>query len=106
MGGHVTTALVEDLPVPTWRGDDGDRLIALLADELSHHPHDVRARATLDALVASRYGLDAEQFDRVLALCPRVPRAEREGAAAAFRRLGGPRAARRKTRNAERERET
>jgi hypothetical protein len=89
MGGHVTTSLVEDLPVPPWRGDARDRVIALLAGELSSRPDDRAARAALEAHVAGLYGLDEGMFAHVLEGFPLVDRHERDGAAAAFGRLRG-----------------
>jgi hypothetical protein len=87
MGGHVTTGLVEDLPVPPWRADDRQRLIALLAQELSERPDDPTAAAILEAHVARMYELDADAFGAVLQSFPLVPVEERQQAMAAFQRL-------------------
>ena len=87
MGGHITTSLVEDLPVPAWRGDSRDRLIALLAAEAAERPGDLKTQATLEAQVARLYDMDAETFDDVLASFPLVPREHRALAAQSFRRV-------------------
>jgi hypothetical protein len=58
MGGHVTTTLVEQLPVPLWTGSALQRRIARLALQLQGRS----ARALLDRLNASvltLYGLTA-----------------------------------------------
>jgi hypothetical protein len=57
MGGHLTTSLVEDLPVPVWRGVEEERRIAALARRVSRRADDGVARAELDGLVADLYGV-------------------------------------------------
>jgi hypothetical protein len=57
MGGHVTTGLVEDLPVPAWRGSREQRRIAALARRLASHPDDEAAGAGLQTAVARLYGV-------------------------------------------------
>jgi len=70
MGGHVTTSLAEDLPIPVWRGAAADRTIALLAGELCRRPRDTALRATLEGLVARRYRLDRETFQWLIERFP------------------------------------
>ncbi len=80
MGGHLTTSLVESLPVPVWRGGRDERLIARLARRLSTRPDDKRAAAWLHAAVARLYGLDRDEFERVLEGFPLVSAVERHAA--------------------------
>jgi hypothetical protein len=80
MGGHLTTSLVESLPVPAWKGDAGDRRIAQLAEHLSRESTDASSDeegALLQALVAERFGLDHETLAHVLERFPLVPTADR-----------------------------
>ena len=69
MGGHVTTGLVEHLPVPPWRGDARDREIAALAMALSERRADVPDAARLQALVAHRFELTAVEFEHITDGC-------------------------------------
>jgi hypothetical protein len=87
MGGHITTGLVENLPVPPWRGDDRDRLIALLAAELADRPQDAATQAVLEAHVARRYSLDPARFAHLLEGFPLVPADHRALAQESFERL-------------------
>jgi hypothetical protein len=57
MGGHVTTGLIESLPIPNWTGDDRQVRIATLGQRLSVAPLDSDAKEELDAVVAQLYGL-------------------------------------------------
>jgi hypothetical protein len=81
MGGHVTTTIVEALPVPIWRGDRRQRTIARLGRRLAAAPGSSLAHAALQALVARLYGLGAVDFARVLETFPLVPAADRDRAA-------------------------
>jgi len=56
MGGHVTTALIESLPVPKWTGDDRQLRIAALGKRLAEAPLDVAAKEELDREVEQIYG--------------------------------------------------
>jgi hypothetical protein len=96
MGAHVTTSLVEGLPVPTWTGSPAQRRIARLAARLARGPHAPRLHAALQASVARLYGIDAETFAAILESFPLVPRGDRDAAVAALRgtRGGASRAAR------------
>ncbi|HKV99660.1 MAG TPA: N-6 DNA methylase [Vicinamibacterales bacterium] len=84
MGGHLTTSLIEDLPVPRWTGDRLQRRIAWLARRLAHRPDASSANAILQAAVARLYALDAAMFDHVLRGFPLVPEVERQHARRAF----------------------
>jgi hypothetical protein len=78
MGGHVTTSLIESLPVPLWTGDAAQRRIGRLARERSQ-PY-----GELHAAVARLYGLDPEMFAHVLRGFPLVPIEERQRTLRAF----------------------
>ena len=84
MGGHLTTGLVEELPVPNWTGDDDQRRISALARRLARYPGSGRSLALLQAAVAHLYRLDASMFTHVLAGFPLVPEADRRRALDAF----------------------
>jgi hypothetical protein len=85
MGSHVTTSLVEGLPVPVWAGDRDQRRIAGAARRLSAHQPAPAVAAALQAAVARAYGLDASMFEAIVGDFPLVPSAEREAALSAFR---------------------
>jgi hypothetical protein len=81
---HVTTAMVERLPIPRQRdGPRRFREIAALARQLSRR-RDAAAAARLQALAAGFYQLDIAQFEHVLGTFPLVPREERDAALRAF----------------------
>jgi hypothetical protein len=86
MGGHVTTSLVEGLPVPPWTGDDLQRRIARLARALARRPKAIRLAAELQASVARLYALDAQMFSHVLSGFPLVPETEKQRALDEFLR--------------------
>jgi hypothetical protein len=77
---HVTTAIVEGLPVPTG-GDapEACRNIAAAARRLSRR-HDLRDWASLNARVAGLYQLTPDEFAHVLDTFPLVDRADRDAA--------------------------
>jgi hypothetical protein len=82
---HVTTAMVERLPIP--RRDDGARAfreIAALARLLARGS-DPAASAHLHALVAALYQLTAAEFEHILETFPLIPRAERDAALRQYR---------------------
>ena len=89
MGGHLTTTLVEGLPVPVWRGDARQRWIARLAARLARESDGPRVNARLQAEVARLYELDERDFERVLEGFPLVAEADRDLALRAFRRMWG-----------------
>jgi hypothetical protein len=77
---HVTTAIVEQLPIP--RRDDAPgafREIAALAHRLSRRPGP-QALARLNARVARLYRLSTEEFAHVLSTFPLIAQAERDEA--------------------------
>jgi hypothetical protein len=88
MGGHVTTSLVEGLPVPPWTGEVAQRRIARLARALARRAGPAASRtgfhAALQAGVARLYGLENELFAHVLKGFPLVPGGERERAMRVF----------------------
>jgi hypothetical protein len=85
MGTHVTTSLVEGLPVPRWSGAPPQRRIARLAAALARRPDDQRQHALIQAAIARLYGFDPETFAGVLDAFPLVPTVEREAALDALR---------------------
>jgi len=83
---HVTTALVERLPVPTREHAPGAALeIAAIARALSRR-RDPAAAARLQARVATLYQLTTEEFAYVLSTFPLVPNTQREAALDLFRK--------------------
>jgi len=85
MGGHLTTGLVEGLPVPAWTGSARQRRMARLSRRLSEGTRDLAILARLQAAVAREFGLDEDTFAHVLGGFPLVPIDERQRAMAAFR---------------------
>jgi hypothetical protein len=59
MGSHVTTSLIEQIPVPVWTGESDQRAIAALSAALSAPLDDggrrAMRRSELDELVARLY---------------------------------------------------
>ncbi len=87
VGTHVTVAIVERLPVPKPPSNAPVfRRLAALARLVSRRTDDDNreARAELQALMARLYGLEADDFTRVLETLPLVPRRDRDDAIAAF----------------------
>ncbi len=81
---HVTTAIVEQLPIPAW--DAAPKAcadIAALARMLARKP-DPRAFGALNARVATLYQLTRVEFEHVLSTFPLIPREEREECLNAF----------------------
>jgi hypothetical protein len=82
---HVTTAAVEQLPVPTTElAPSAAREIAALSRCLSRRT-DRAALARLNARVAELYQLRREEFEHILSTFPLVAPADRDGALALFR---------------------
>ncbi len=82
---HVTTAIVEGLPIP--RRSDGPRAfreVAALARLLARGVEDT-ASARLQALVAGLYQLSVEEFEHVLGTFPLIPAEARETALTLYR---------------------
>jgi hypothetical protein len=90
MGGHVTTSLVEQLPVPVWTGDSDQRRLAALARRLQSGAAVPEEAAELQALAATLFGVGPDAFEMLLERFPLVPVEERRLAAAA-RRAGARR---------------
>ena len=84
---HVTTAIVERLPVP--REDQlGPGAFELVdAAERLGRRHEPAVSARLNAIVARSYQLDVEEFQRVLESFPLIERTERDAMLDEFRRL-------------------
>jgi hypothetical protein len=85
MGGHLTTSLVESLPVPPWHGPAGSRrqrLIARLSRRRSRGGAPAEIDATLQALVALEYGITRDAFADLLDTFPLIPDAARQAALA------------------------
>ncbi|HEX5069661.1 MAG TPA: N-6 DNA methylase [Vicinamibacterales bacterium] len=55
MGGHLTTALVETLPIPMWTASAEQRRVADLSRRLATMPADTKALDELNALVTAMY---------------------------------------------------
>jgi hypothetical protein len=87
MGGHVTTGLVESLPIPPREATALERRIAMLARRLSNgSPDQPSTAASLQASVARYFGLDAAAFERVVEAFPLLETAEKTAALQAFSR--------------------
>ena len=84
---HVTTAIVERLPIPT-RGQapEACRTISAIARRLSRR-HAVDDWALLNARIAALYQLTSDEFAYVLETFPLLPRHERDAALTVFREL-------------------
>jgi hypothetical protein len=81
---HVTTSIVEQLPVPTLADDSRAQAeLIRLARRLRRSP-DVEASARLNALVAHAYRLSTEELWHVLSRFPLVVQKERDAVIAAF----------------------
>jgi hypothetical protein len=81
---HVTTAVVERLPLPTIEAAPVTcREIAALARLLSRR-HDAAAHAALNARVAELYQLTAPEFEYILGTFPLIPADDRQAALAMF----------------------
>ena len=85
MGQHITTGLVEDLPAPIWTGDAEDRQLARLAVRLSRGGSPAPVEAELQARVARRYGVGAEEFAGLVEGFPLIDPARRALAVQALR---------------------
>jgi hypothetical protein len=88
MGNHVTTALVEDLPMPAWRGSALDRRIARMGRRMARARRSPEMEARLQAAVARRFGLDATTFAALVDGFPLVPASDRQRAVDALRARG------------------
>jgi hypothetical protein len=85
VGTHVTTSIVDWLPVPKPARDSSAFVdVVRHARRLTADPRDGRAYVELQALCARLYGLTSPQFRHVLGCFPLVPIAEREESIRAF----------------------
>jgi len=84
MGGHLTTSLVESLPVPVWSGNALQRRIAALACRLARRPDCAAAHAELQSSIARLYDLDRQTFHAVLQTFPLISIQERDRALQEF----------------------
>jgi hypothetical protein len=82
MGSHVTTSLIEALPVPAWTGARLDRSIAWLARRCARSPRGSAGSAALQAAIARLYGLTRGEFAQLLTGFPLVAEEERARALA------------------------
>jgi hypothetical protein len=85
---HVTTAIVERLPIPSWNAAPraaGE--IAALARVLVRGSNP-GASARLNARIAQLYQLSVDEFAHILGTFPLVPEEERAAAMNTFRELG------------------
>jgi hypothetical protein len=83
MGSHLTTSLVEGLPVPRPGNPSALGRIAALSRACGT---DASARPDLDAAIAHLYGIERASFARILNGFPLVPRDDRERTLLAFDR--------------------
>jgi hypothetical protein len=82
---HVTTAIVEGLPIPGRHAAPGAcREIAALARLLARRA-DAKAAARLQALVAQLYQVSVPEFEHVLGTFPLIPQEARERAFIRYR---------------------
>ncbi|HXH07798.1 MAG TPA: N-6 DNA methylase, partial [Vicinamibacterales bacterium] len=87
VGTHVTTALVERLPVPRPDGDDPlFRAVASAARRLAVDPGDADAAGRLQGAAAALYRLTDDEWAGVLAGFPHASAAVREGSRRALAR--------------------
>jgi hypothetical protein len=85
VGTHVTTRIVDWLPVPKPPTDSPEFcLLVRHARQLMARPEDAEAHGDLQALCARLYGLTPAQFEHVLGTFPLVPNAARHAALRAF----------------------
>jgi hypothetical protein len=89
MGGHVTTSLVESLPVPLFDDSERIRRIARLAAAAARGVQPVALHARLQAETAALYGLSPGEFRLMLKGFPLVSAEERDAAARELDRIAG-----------------
>ena len=87
---HVTTAIVERLPMPVEADFAGMAEDVVDAATRLSDLHDTDAFAHLNALVAMAYGLRLDELDHVLDSFPLIARDERMAVRNAFQQLGCP----------------
>ena len=84
---HVTTAIVEHLPLPVWHTAPGACLEVAAIARLLRQRDAPAASARLNGLVARMYQLTYDEFSRVLETFPLIDRSERERTMEMFLRL-------------------
>jgi hypothetical protein len=88
IGTHLSTAIVERLPVPRPERESTDyEELATLSRRLEAHPDDGDASAAAQARVARLYSLSATELAHVLETFPLVPPERRAAALVAWRAL-------------------
>ena len=87
MGGHVTTSLAEQLPVPVWDGRASQRRIARLGRRLASRGHSTVLEGRLQAQVAAAYGINVVEFERIVNGFPLVSSELREVSVRELRRI-------------------
>ena len=90
MGGHVTTSLAEQLPIPVWTGDARQRRIARLGRRLAlgRGRSAQRLTAAIEAEVARLYEVSLVDFARIVEGFPLVAKTLRDEAVGRLRRFG------------------
>jgi len=83
MGGHMTTSLVESLPAPRWTSSPEQRRLGLLAERLSRRPT-ARVAIALETRVARLFGIDADDFRRIVSTFPLISTDVRDKTIAAY----------------------
>jgi hypothetical protein len=81
MGGHVTTSLAEQLPVPVWTMSRQQRRIARMARRLARYWSE-QVAAELEADVAELYGVESLDYRRIADGFPLVSEGLRSAAIA------------------------
>jgi hypothetical protein len=81
MGGHVTTSLAEQLPVPVWTMSRQQRRIARMARRLARYWSE-QVAAELEADVAELYGVGSSDYRRIADGFPLVSEGLRSAAIA------------------------
>jgi hypothetical protein len=85
VGTHVTTAIIERLPVPKPACDSVEfKEVVRLTKQIMTDRSTARVGARLQALAAKLYGLEQQHFRHIVDTFPLVAQADRHGAIAAF----------------------
>ncbi len=86
MGGHVTTSLAEQLPVPVWEADTSQRRIARLGRRLAGRSHSSFSKGA-SRLRWPLYRIELAEFERIVNGFPLVANELRESAVEELRRI-------------------
>ncbi len=85
VGTHVTTAIIDRLPVPLPSRDSSEfKEVVHLAKQITTDPSAAHVCARLQALAAKLYGLEQPHFRHIVDTFPLVTYADRHSAIAAF----------------------